>query len=254
MPSMTKPSERRKLFSDQLPITTVAGAITAIEEICSNRRACRIYLDDLPWKITATKVVKGLSLAVGQRHQTTRLSKMIIEAEERLAMELALQMFSYRARSRQEMVAKLTRRLISLEAIEATVDKLSRAGYLDDQTFVSAFINDRVEISGHGRQRIRRDLLAIGIDIEMINTVLDDAYKAERERELALDLAKKRISRYDGLNQTVVRRRLTQVLLRKGFEPALTQFAVNEALAVAAGNPLCSLTVLDLSCNINSAK
>jgi len=214
--------------SDQLVMTSATHTITDLEVLSYNRQATIIYLDQLPRRTTATRVVKALELAVGQTCQSGALGRQVLEKEKQCAMEISLQLLSYRIRSRREIGEKLEKRKMSIEAVEATLAKLEQAGYINDSVFAKTWINERIEIHGYGRQRIRSELLSKGINAEVIEVELDRAYGAEKEECAALELAEKRLPRYAGLEPAVVRRRLTQVLLRRGFSAQMAQKVLKE--------------------------
>ncbi|MDP1809106.1 MAG: regulatory protein RecX [Actinomycetota bacterium] len=209
----------------------MAHTITELEALSYNRQATIIYLDQLPWRTTATRVVKALELAVGQRCQSGALGRQVLDKEKQFAMEMSLQLLSYRIRSRREIDEKLEKRKISAEAAEATLAKLEQAGYINDNAFAKTWINERIEIHGHGRQRIKSELLSKGINAEVIERELDRVYSAEKEKCVALELAEKRLARYAGLDEAVVRRRLMQVLMRRGFSAQTAQKVLKDLLA-----------------------
>ena len=217
--------------SDQLLITSSTNEITELETISYNRQVTIVYLDQLPWRTTATRVVKALKLEVGERCQSAILSRRILEEEKRLAMDLALQLLSYRGRSRREVVEKLEKRRLSPEAVEATLIKLEQAGYLNDHLFAKTWVNERIEIRGYGRQRIKSELISKGIDATIINSEIERVYTPEKEKQAAMQLARQRLPRYAGLEKVVIRRRLIQAMMRRGFSAQIAQHAAREAMA-----------------------
>lgn len=189
-----------------------------------------VYLDQLPWRTTATRVVKALKLQAGDSCQSSILGRRILDEEKRLAMELALQLLSYRGRSRREVADKLEKRRLSAEAVESTLAKLEQAGYLNDHLFAKTWVDERIKIHGYGRQRIKNELIAKGIDTTVINSELERVYSDETERQAAMRIAGQRVSRYAGLETGVVRRRLIQTLMRRGFSAQIAQEAARAAM------------------------
>jgi regulatory protein len=228
--SATKPRKQQKPSEKQLSLSSSTLGITALEPVSRNQRQVAIYLAELPWGTTAKEIIRELKLAVGQKHQPGQLGRRIEEAEQRLAMGLALRLLSYRGRSRREVVEKLSWRGVSAESVDRVVRKLEQAGYLNDEAFVKAWVRERTQVRGFGRYRIKNELLAKGIDPVEINTELGEAYTEDQEKAVALALAQARLSRYAGLDPMVARRRLAQVLLRRGFNSVMAQNIVAELL------------------------
>lgn len=225
---MRKTKKQSQKSSEQLLITPALVVITGLEQMANNRRVTIIHVDQLPWKTVATRVVKDLELAVGQGHQSTSLSRRIFECERRLAISLAIQLLSYRIRSRREIADKLCARKISPDAIEQAIARLEAADYLDDAAFTHAWIKERINVHGFGRQRIKNELLAKGVDREMIESELAPAYTVEDEIAQASKLALSRLTRYKGLDVATKRRRLTQVLMRRGFSAQVASSVLSE--------------------------
>lgn len=219
-----------KRVERQLALTSVVGTITALETESPKRQVTKIFLDNEPWSTTRTRIIKDLGLAEGQSHQPSLLRERVLEAEKQLGMEFALRLVSYRSRSEYEVLAMLARKKFATETGQWVVNKLNDAGYLNDRAFMRAWINDRMELKGYGRQRIRSELISKGIDVNKINDELDDLYPPVREGKTAHSLIQARLARYAGLDEPVVRRRLTQFLLRRGFSISTAQTVMRELL------------------------
>lgn len=156
---------------------------------------------------------------------------MGLEEQRRSGMELALRLLSYRARSTNEIRERLGRKKIAEEAVSWVIEKLEDSDYLNDREFTRMWIRDRMEVRGYGRQRIRNELLARGIQVDQINDELENTYPVSSELERAKELAVSRLSRYADLDQVVARRRLTQFLLRRGFSASTAQSLLRELMS-----------------------
>lgn len=150
-------------------------------------------------------------------------------------MEMAWRMFGYRPRSREEVRDRLLRKRFTENTADWVIEKLEGSGHLNDRIFVRLWIRDRVEIKKFGRHRIRGELLSKGIDGETINVELDSIYPPNKEVRTASDLAGMRLQRYIGLDERVIRRRLCQYLLRRGYSAGTAQTVVRELMAALSG-------------------
>ncbi|MDP3013643.1 MAG: regulatory protein RecX, partial [Candidatus Subteraquimicrobiales bacterium] len=95
--------------------------------------------------------------------------------------------------------------------------KLAGENYLNDEEFTRLFIKERTELKSLGKRRIKAELVFKGIDREIIETAFD-GYNTEDEFEKALVLAQKKLNSLNGLAKTTQKRRLSQFLLRRGFD------------------------------------
>ena len=86
----------------------------------------------------------------------------------------AMRLLAGRDHSRHELAAKLARRLGSSPLIEGALDELEDLGYLDDDRFVSSFIDQRCR-KGFGPLRILADLRAKGLAPDRVEQLLEEA-------------------------------------------------------------------------------
>jgi regulatory protein len=150
--------------------------------------------------------------------------------EEQLqrALDLAYAYINRRDRTVSEVVAQLERKGISEPLREAAVQAVSEQGFLDDERFARLFVSDKRELEQWGSERIRRGLLARGIDRGLAESALaespvDDAGE-ESELDRALALLRRRFP--DPPEDRRERDRALGVLLRKGYESELALDAV----------------------------
>jgi regulatory protein len=237
MTAKKKPSSQPKRDERQLALSALGKTITLLELTGPKRSATIIYLDNVSWRTISTRIIQDLGIREGQSYQPGSLRGHIFDAEKRYGMELALRLFSYRPRSRQEVVNKLLMKHISPEAIDWITRKLEDSGYLNDRAFLKAWINDRMELRGYGRHRIRNELIIKGIEVEKINEELDRLYPLDGEGHAARKLIQSRLSRYAGLDDLTARRRLTQFLLRRGFSATTAQSVIRELMPAMQTSP-----------------
>ncbi|HEY2160702.1 MAG TPA: regulatory protein RecX [Solirubrobacteraceae bacterium] len=119
------------------------------------------------------------------------------------------------------------------EVADAAVEELVEQGTLDDERFARLFVEDKRGLEQWGTERIRRGLVARGIDRELAEQALaqgpeprgdDDRAEPESELDRALALLEKRFP-----EPPVGRRgreRALGVLLRKGYEYELALEAI----------------------------
>ena len=142
-------------------------------------------------------------------------------AESQRALDLA---YRYLAR-RERTVSEVRRHLLGQEIDEgsaaAAIEELVEQGSLDDARFAQLFVEDKRELEHWGSDRIRRGLLARGIDRELAEEALGDAADAPQSSELvrALGLLRQRFPEPpEGRRE---RERALGLLLRKGYDPEL---------------------------------
>lgn len=138
------------------------------------------------------------------------------------ALELAYQLLARRERTVSEVRAHLLGRDIDEASAAAAVEELIEQGYLDDARFARLFAQDKRALAQWGSERIRRALLARGIDRELADATLasgDVAGEQISEFDRALDVLRQRFPAAPRGRRE--RERALGMLLRKGYEPEL---------------------------------
>lgn len=153
----------------------------------------------------------NLKLVVGQEISLEQLAELKSDAVVSKAYNQALNLLSRRLRSNWEMADYLKRKGYEPEQIETILNKLSNFGYLDDEKFAEAWVNDRRAFKSVSKRRLIQELRAKRVKSEVIDKVLMDDETDELEVLKSLVAKKRRLSKYqDEL-------KLMQYLSRQGF-------------------------------------
>ncbi len=99
---------------------------------------------------------------------------MTLGTDEQLqrALELAYAYLNRRDRTSAEVRLALQRKGISESPIQAAIQTLTEQRFLDDIRFAQLFVSDKRELEQWGSDRIRRGLLARGLDRELADAAL----------------------------------------------------------------------------------
>ncbi|HZU78038.1 MAG TPA: regulatory protein RecX [Dehalococcoidia bacterium] len=199
--------------------------ITSIEPQKRGGRVT-IFADGVPWIAAAEAAVLECGLRRGDQ-ATPELRERLEELDARhRAHEAALLLLSYRQRSEDELRQRLRRKAIPEGAVEDAIERLRRAGLIDDAGFARAWVESRTSGPvGFGRRRIQAELRRKGVAAEVVAQALGE--QDEDERALAAALARAPTLR--GLEYNDFRRRLAGFLQRRGFGYEAITRAVREA-------------------------
>jgi regulatory protein len=125
----------------------------------------------------------------------------------------ALRILGYRFNSEAELRRKLAAKHFDDETIAATLARLRQEKWLDDDRFAGAYVRTQAQ-KGIGRLRIRRELMAAGVDDDAAERALRENVSAEAEEE-RLRAAYEKLAKRLGEEQ---REKIIGRLLRQGFE------------------------------------
>ena len=153
------------------------------------------------------------------------------------ALELAYRYLNRRERTVHEVRARLEAKDTAAAVVDEAVAILAEQGAVDDTRFARLFVQDKRELEQWGAERIRRGLLARGVDRELIAQALAqsgegvDRDAPETELDRALNVLRRRFTAPPRDRRG--RDRALGVLIRKGYDPELAL----DALAAYGRDP-----------------
>ena len=153
----------------------------------------------------------------------------------RQAKSVALKCLSYRNRSANEVRERLVKKGFSLPIVQATLDYLKKLNYINDEHFALSWGQSRTQTKKLGKQRIKQELLAKGLEPEMVASAIKHIYSEVDELQLARDCAKKKLAGMRKIDVNKKRSRLVQFLARKGIKSA-TAYSILQQLLPSAAN------------------
>ena len=157
---------------------------------------------------------------------TPELLASLDNAEKRVnAHEAALRLLSTRPRSENEMRTRLAMRGVEPSAIDDEVERLLRAGLLDDEKFAQAWVEDRRRLAPRGVRMLRYELLGRGIEPESVAQATQDIDDQATAMELARQKGRKtRAESYEAFAAKV-----GGFLRRRGFDYDVAAHATRSA-------------------------
>ena len=147
------------------------------------------------------------------------------------ALEYALKLLGYRARSQRELEEKLESKKYSSEDIGAVIAKLEKAKLINDEQFAVNYARDKSSIHRRGPRRIYFELIKRGVSKEAADRAAKSINK-ETELESATSLIASRNRQWAKLEPLARYRRAIGLLSRRGFSPAV----IREALGSFRGS------------------
>jgi regulatory protein len=147
------------------------------------------------------------------------------QSETERAIDLAYKAVARRERTVAELRTALERRRVEPAAIDAAVEELSAAGFIDDARYALRFAEDKRELAQWGSERIARELTRRGVAADLIEAALCDRTH-QAELDTALTLLEQRFTVPPADDRE--RDRAWRLLVRRGYAPELAYEAVRE--------------------------
>jgi regulatory protein len=149
----------------------------------------------------------------------------LVDPELRLqhALDVAYRYLGRRDRTVREVRQHLEVKRIEPDTIDAALEELARAGYLDDARYAVRFAEDRRTLESWGAERIERKLQSVGVSAEHIRAALAQQDAAD-ERAAALAALQRRYP--TPLTTPREKERALGFLVRKGYAMDLAYGAI----------------------------
>ena len=123
-------------------------------------------------------IILKYDLLIKSDIDTDLLDKIILENRDYEVYDLALSYIEVKMRNRREIYKYLINKGFEEEIVNKTLNKIEDLGLLDKKSYITAFINDKVNLSNDGPYKIKNALLDLDFDEKDIDDYL---YTIDRE-------------------------------------------------------------------------
>ncbi|MFQ5824089.1 MAG: RecX family transcriptional regulator [bacterium] len=205
-----------------------SAKITKIEVQKKKKTRRSIYLnDEFAFGLDA-ELVAHFGLKEGDELSQEKINNLLLKEEKKRVKEKAYRYLAARAHSEKEIRIKLVQKGFSSAIVDEVISELKEKSFVDDEAFALSFVRSRMVNKPAGEILLRRELWQKGISEEIIQKALQEAYSEKNQLEFAKELVDKRRSRYKNLEDSKRKKRLTDFLLRRGFEWELVKEVIQE--------------------------
>ena len=221
--------------------------ITRIQSLRPRGLKVLIHTDcDEPFEVTLEALERN-RLGVGDPLPEARRHLLLNDDADVRVREAALNLLSYRMRTRSELKRRLRQKDFRPARIDLCLDQLEAKGFLNDEAAASAFIRDRLRPRPRGTARLSSELRSKGLDADITNRVINDVFENEGTDDLLLarqvaegwlrrqnqDTLKILADTAHSQSREKVRRRLYGHLTRRGFRGDALRTAIEETIEAA---------------------
>ncbi|WP_128425767.1 regulatory protein RecX [Gudongella oleilytica] len=126
----------------------------------------------------------------------------------------AYKYLSYRQRTVSEMMDYLARKGFEQQSISNVIELLKESGFLNDESFARAYVDDKTRLNDLGAYRLKAELRKKGIDEDLIKETLSDL---EPDIEHLVELVQKKYSNSLTGDENSTMRKAAGFLQRKGY-------------------------------------
>lgn len=131
------------------------------------------------------------------------------------ARQYALKLLSYRGRSEKELEQRLLKKGITKTIVSSTINELKKIGLIDDMSLAEALKRQAITTKMLSRNGAKRYMRTRGIPGNIADVVF--YYDENKDFDNALRFAGKKLKSLNHYPSEVVKRRLYNLLLRRGY-------------------------------------
>lgn len=201
--------------------------ITKIERQKNNEKRYSVYIDgEFAFGMDGEDILY-FKLAENKELEEERYKYIMEYVLYIKAREEAYNYLGFKSRTEKELRQKLEKSGYPEDIIEKVIQLMKKYGYLNDETYVKNYINDRKKFKPSGKRLIKYELSQKGISDEIISKVIEEIEIDETELAVKV-LAKK--SKGKDISDRKQKEKLYMYLAGKGFDYDTINSAFRQAL------------------------
>ncbi len=162
-------------------------------------------------------VILNNNLLIEKNITLETLDKIIEENTFYEVYNKALKQLEYKMRTEKELKKNLSRFNYSSLVIDKVVEKLKSLGYLNEEKYIEAYINDKINLTKSGPYKIKRDLLNLELDETLIDNYLNTLPKNTWQKKLEKVIEKK-LNTMKNLSLSTIKNKLNMELFNLGYD------------------------------------
>ncbi len=202
--------------------------------------------DDEPFEVMLEALERS-RLGVGDALPPDKRHYLLNADADIRVRDAALNLISYRARTRSELQRRLRQKGFRPARIDPCLDRLQEKGFIDDEAVAAAFVRDRLLHRPRGKARLSSELRAKGVAGDVAKQAIERVFEDQETSDVSLahEVAEKWVRRQnssildalarDGRSpeRDKAHRRLNGYLARRGFRGDALRAGTAAAIARA---------------------
>jgi regulatory protein len=197
--------------------------ITQISIQKRNKERWNIYIDSsFSFSASAEDIVR-YGLKEGKKIDEDELQRLTEACEYTKAYNYALSILNIRDYTCSALKKKLMDKGYSEGTSNIVMEKLGLYGIIDDERYVTKYVNDCVRLKKYGRNKIMYDLQSKGISDELKKSIIIDE---ELQYNNCLELGEKKLRQLQGKDK--IKEKLYRHLVTKGYPYEIIVKVINQ--------------------------
>ncbi len=155
------------------------------------------------------------------------LEKVINENIYYEVYDNALTQIEYKMRTTKELKEILQKKNFSSSIIDEVIEKLKKEGYLNEEKYIEAYINDKINLSKDGPFKIKKSLELLDLDSEKINNYLESIDEEIWDEKLQ-KIINKKLNLMKNKSLSTIKNKLKIELFNLGYDNSKIEYYLNK--------------------------
>jgi regulatory protein len=166
------------------------------------------------------EAIERLRLGTGRSFDERTAAEVEREAGILDTYDRALNMLAARGRASADLRRTLVRKGEPADRVSAAIERLERAGFLDDAGFARQFTRSKAVVGGLSKRRVQQELSKRGVARDVSDDAIEEVFVEEGVDEAASieRVARKKLRMLSSVDDPTRRRRLYSFLARRGYD------------------------------------
>ena len=144
-----------------------------------------------------------------------------------ISYDLAIKYISKKMRTAKEIREYLENKKVDKTIIDHTITMLEKSNYIDERVYAKSFINDKINFTNDGPNKILRELIVKGIKEEIATDEIL-IYDKKQQLEKIEKISKKIVSANRNKSAYLLKNKIINVLINLGYEKSLIISKINQ--------------------------
>lgn len=133
----------------------------------------KVLIDDINYTLYDDVIVK-YSLLLKDEISEKELNAIVEENDKLSSYYDSIKYITKKMRSKLEIKEFLRKKMVNEKVIDETIKKLEENHFLNEELFIKAYVNDQINLTNNGKNKILKGLVKLGIDNDQVSTYLDN--------------------------------------------------------------------------------
>ena len=133
----------------------------------------KVLIDDINYTLYDDVIVK-YSLLLKDEISEKELNAIVEENDKLSSYYDSIKYITKKMRSKLEIKEFLRTKRRNEKVIDETIKKLEENHFLNEELFIKAYVNDQINLTNNGKNKILKGLVKLGIDNDQASTYLDN--------------------------------------------------------------------------------